>query len=290
MVSALQNLISELEQNDLLDEPDRLRERIDVLDRLDTHFPDGANVEVEGEAELHRRARAIRARLEAVNHELYQAIRHDIQREAGQASLLQWSAASSRDERALSEEGGDSYDYLDELISGVLQFDEPDDMDVEVAAEMVFYQPTPARAIFDLIRRVAFTPRDVLIDLGSGLGHVPLLVAICTGASSIGIELEAVYADCARRCARALNLRRVTFIQQDARAADFSNGTVFYLYTPFKGTILRTALDALRREAASREIRICTFGPCTSVVAEESWLEAVGPVQMHRVAIFRSRQ
>ena len=40
-----------------------------------------------------------------------------------------------------------------------------------------------------------------------------------------------------------LKLERVTFIQQDARAADFSGGTVFYLYTPFTGSILRSVLD-----------------------------------------------
>jgi len=48
-------------------------------------------------------------------------------------------------------------------------------------------------------------------------------------------------------------------------------------------------LDSLRREAARREIRICTYGPCTPTVAEERWLEVVGPLEPERVAIFRSR-
>ncbi|MGC1550258.1 MAG: hypothetical protein WA777_17195 [Rhodanobacter sp.] len=287
MVSTLHNLISELEQDRLLDEPGRLRERTEVLDRLDAYFPE--DVEVDGGVELHHRVRAIQARLEAVNRELYRAIRHDIERGVGQERLLQWSTASSRDERTAGQESGERYDYLDELISGILQFDEPADGDVEVAAEMVFYQPTPARDIFDVIQRAELTPRDVLIDLGSGLGHVPLLVSICTGARCIGIELEAAYTDCARHSADALNLTNVTFIQQDARTADFSSGTVFYLYTPFSGTILRTVLDALCREAAQRTIRICTLGPCTPTVAKEPWLEAIGPVQTDRIAIFRSR-
>jgi hypothetical protein len=81
----------------------------------------------------------------------------------------------------------------------------------------------------------------------------------------------------------------VRFIRGDARAADFSDGTVFYLYTPFIGTILRDVLNSLRQEADRREIRICTFGPCTRVVAEERWLSAIGAPETDRIGIFRSR-
>jgi hypothetical protein len=63
------------------------------------------------------------------------------------------------------------YDYLDELISGVLQLEEPSAEVVQLEREMVSYQPTPARHIFDFIGRAALTERDFLIDLGSGLGH-----------------------------------------------------------------------------------------------------------------------
>ncbi|MGH8157350.1 MAG: hypothetical protein ACREPQ_04480 [Rhodanobacter sp.] len=289
MLSVLQNLLTELEQDRCLDGPDRLRQRIEALDRLEVHFPQDEIAGSEGEAELHRRARAVQARLDAVNRELYQGIRSEIQHGAGQDRLLAWSRASGHDGYTLGQEDGDSYDYLDELVSGILQLEQPDDMAVEVAPEMVFYQPTPARVIFDLIERIELTTRDVLVDLGSGLGHVPLLAAICTDASCIGIELEAAYVDCAQRSACALNLAQVAFVQQDARAADFSSGTVFYLYTPFSGTILRAVLDSLRREAASRAIRVCAFGPCTPIVAAEPWLVAVEPLKAYRVAIFRSR-
>jgi hypothetical protein len=86
-----------------------------------------------------------------------------------------------------------------------------------------------------------------------------------------------------------LNLANVTFIQQDARDADYSFGTVFYLYTPFTGTILRSVLDSLRSEAANREIQVCTFGPCTPTVAKEEWLDVVGALRTDRPAIFRRR-
>jgi hypothetical protein len=100
--------------------------------------------------------------------------------------------------------------------------------------------------------------------------------------------MEAAYVNCARQSAHELNLNNVTFIQQDAREADLSSGTVFYLYTPFLGTILRAVLDLLRREAVSRQIRICTFGPCTPIVGEERWLELVESLEVGRIAVFRS--
>jgi hypothetical protein len=75
----------------------------------------------------------------------------------------------------------------------------------------------------------------------SGLGHVPLLVSMMTGAQSLGVEVQAAYVASARKCAQSLRLSRVQFIAQDARHADLSRGTMFYLYSPFKGSILADA-------------------------------------------------
>ena len=290
-MKALQNLIGELEQDPSLDEPHRLRRRIEALDHLDAHLSDGQISDVVPEsieAALYHQARALYAKLESANFKFYQAIRHDIQRGVGPDSLLRWVPKSGRTATEVNLANGESYDYLDDLISGVLQFRSPSAEVVHLPAEMVFYQPTPARHIFDLIDRIALTERDLLIDLGSGLGHVPLLFSICTGARCIGIELEAAYVDCARDSAQALNLNNVTFIQRDVRESDLSGGTVFYLYTPFTGTVLRAVLNSLRQEALSREIRICTFGPCTRIVAEEQWLKVVETLETGRIAIFRS--
>jgi hypothetical protein len=281
---ALRSLVEELEQDRSLHEPDRLCRRVEALDRLEAYLLDDVQKDESICAEIYRRARALSARLEAANFELYRAIRREIQ-QGGKPDILHWAHESGRGCDAHRE----GYDYLDELIIGVLQFAEPGAGVVPLGAEMVFYQPTPARHIFDLFGRTALTERDVLVDLGSGLGQVPLLASICTSARSIGIELESAYIDCARRSAHGLNLNNVTFIQQDARTADLSVGTVFYLYTPFIGTILRAVLDSLRQQAASRQIRICTFGPCTPTIAEEQWLEATGALDANRIAVFCSR-
>ena len=291
MISALRNLTRELEVDRSLGELNRFRERIEALDRLDAYPLDrqfSALASKSIEARLYRQARALQAKLEATNLKFYDTIREEIQQGADPKKLLQWTAKSDKVGDAMCLAFGESYDYLDELVSGVLRFVKPDARIVQLPAEMVPYQPTPARHIFDLIARTQLTERDVLIDLGSGLGHVPLLASICTSGRSVGIEVEGAYVNCARQSAFELNLNNVTFIQQDVREVDLSSGTVFYLYTPFLGTILRAVLDLLRREAVSREIRVCTFGPCTPTIGEERWLEPIEPLEAGRIAVFRS--
>lgn len=292
-MSELQSLVDELEPDPSLDDPARLRERVAALDRLeslgvgDQGLPGDA--EQSDEAALRRRAAAVQNRLEQVNRRLFEAIRRDIRRGAGATRLLPWAQGLGKVDDSSAPPEGDGYDELDVLVSGVLRLEEPATRSTALSPEMVPYQPTPARHIFDLIRRAGLNDRDVLVDLGSGLGHLPLLVASCTAATSIGIELEAAYVACARRCAAELNLSQASFVQQDVRAADLSRGTLYYLYTPFVGTVLREVLDALRREAQQRPVRIATYGPCTAIVAAERWLEVTGTVQVNRVSLLRSQ-
>lgn len=290
MSRSAHDIISDLEQDRSLREPDRLRERSEALDRLESWRFCGlpSHLEPAVEAGLRDRIEALCADLESIDVRLYQSIRQEIRRGAGARRLLECAHAADPHQAAGSRTAGDSYDYRDTLISGVLQIEEPMIPLAGLAAEMVFYQPTPARHIFDMVERTALDERDVLIDLGSGLGQVPMLAAICTGARCIGIEWETAHVECARRCAQALNLDRVTFVQGDVRQADLSAGTVFYLYTPFEGTMLRDVLDMLQAQAARREIRVCTLGPCTPTIARERWLHAVGPWEIHRPAVFRS--
>src|SRR5271168_2362887 len=124
MISTVQTLIEELEQDRSIEEPNRLRERIEALDRLDAFHVDGqlvASAADSTEAETYRRARAIGAKLEASNFQLYQTIREEIQRGSGPNKLLQFVSKSNRIGAEETLPSGEGYDYLDELISGVLQ-------------------------------------------------------------------------------------------------------------------------------------------------------------------------
>jgi Histone methylation protein DOT1 len=248
-----------------------LRERILQLDRLEEAlFDRPADTAI----------RQAMADIEAVNQALYQSIRAAIVRGEGRDALHPWLG--------LSDDASPAYDDRDALVSGVLQLPEPQGEIATLEKDMVFYQPTPARRIFDLLELCQLGKDDLLIDLGSGLGHVSLLTAICTPARSIGIERDAAYAQSATDAATALALERATFACHDLREADLGSGTVFYLYTPVTGALLEQVMAKLEYEAARRPIRIASLGPCTAMLARASWLWATAPTEEHRIALFHS--
>jgi hypothetical protein len=290
MATNLEHFLTELEVDQSLLEPDQFRRRMDALDDLealsgDLDLPAFGNDSLP--ALVHHRAKAIRNKLEGVNAKIYQSIRFELRHGARPEVLSPWIQTSAHHDGARSPAPGLAYDYLDELLSGILQLREPVKSNVCARPEMMFYQPTPVRHILQLLTASELSETDVLIDLGSGLGHVPLLASMLTGARSFGIEVEGSYVASARECAKSLCLSRVQFVQEDARTADLSKGTVFYLYSPFTGSILDNVLDKLRNESAARRIRICTLGPCTSIVAKEPWLKASTLPDGEQITLFQ---
>ena len=281
---ALYEFVSELESGpDLLD-PERMAERLAVLDRLDRIVGDCTGLRYP-DAEI-AGLRALQIRLEALNQALYEEARCEIVREGSSRRLRHWLAGNEAGPRPRP---GLSFDLQDEIVSGVLPLREPAEPEVPRSAEMLAYQPTPARHVLDLIARCELSTDDVLVDVGSGLGHVPLLVSMLTGNRSLGIELEPAYVACARECADSLQIRRARFVAEDARTADLSSGTVFYLYTPFTGSILSDVLDRLRQEARNRPIRIGSLGPCTRKLLRQEWLQASAPAETGRIEMFESQ-
>lgn len=273
-------LLDRIESDPALHRPDQLRQRAQLADQLEFHLLALEQGAFGGP--LRQRAERARLALEAADAALYRAAREELRAGRGAQWLRQWQDETV----APGAEAG--YDHLDQLVAGVLALEDPGEPLLPLGAGMVFYQPTPARQVFDLLGRLRLDEHDVLVDLGAGLGHVALLAAACSPAASVGIEREARYVACAQRCAARLGLARASFLCQDARDADLSRGTVFYLYTPFAGAILREVLQRLAREASARPLRICTLGPCTAEVAAQPWLRRDGAADARRVNIFSS--
>jgi SAM-dependent methyltransferase len=166
------------------------------------------------------------------------------------------------------------YDDLDVFVNEWLGTGELPEPSVELGPEMVEYYKTPARVVVELVRRVTFEEGDVFYDLGSGLGQVVLLVHLLTGVSAKGVEIEPAYCEYARGCARGLGLgAEVCFIAGDARDVNLSEGTIFFLFTPFKGGVFFHVMERLRVVAASRRIRVITYGPCSAEIARLDWLK-----------------
>lgn len=265
--------------------PERLGERLAVLDEVDAVLGHATELPACAGSGRIGRLRALRKRLEAANRELYEEARADI-RAGHSRRLRQWlvDEPGSGASRA-----GLSFDIRDEIVSGVLHLPEPEEPEVAMSAEMLAYQPTPARHIVDLIAAGRLSQDDVLVDLGSGLGHVPLLVSMLCGIRTLGVELQPAYVACAREYAQKLGVRQARFVANDARVADLTSGSVFYLFTPFTGSVLREVLERLREESTRRQIRVCSLGPCTRELQSHEWLRASARPETGRIAVFASQ-
>jgi SAM-dependent methyltransferase len=178
------------------------------------------------------------------------------------------------------------YAALDLLLAGLFDAGElPDEL--PSTPEMVAYQPAPGRVILSLLAQVR--AGDVVYDLGSGLGRVVISVALLSGACAKGVEFQPTFCAYAARAAEQVHARDVEFIALDAREARFEDGTLFFLYTPFRGALMQRVLARLRAVAAQRVIRVCTFGPCTAELADEAWLALrSGPISPDMLAVFES--
>jgi len=290
VTSDLDNLIAQWEADASLFDPDQLLKRIEALDALDVVLPDRDAVTAFAKTDhthIVAHANLLRAKLEAANAAIYNSIRRQIQQHEPASHLLHWIERCSGNIN--TPHPGLAYDVLDELISGILQAREPETAPLRLPPDMVFYQPTPARHILQFIRLSALTESDRLVDLGSGLGHVPILASILTGAQCIGIEAQQTYVTSARDCAAALHLHRVKFIHQNASDANLTAGTVFYLYTPFTGDTLKTVLRNLHNISKEQVITVCTLGPCTPTVAAESWIAPLTIPDSNQITLFRPR-
>jgi Histone methylation protein DOT1 len=277
-----------LEADTSLFQPEQLCERLAALDDLDARFGWFDSDDLTNRT-THRRAKVLQTRLEAANAELYRSVRSEIVLGGRPRRFLQWLQRSAKQHVPESPLPGLGFDWRDELVSGVLQLREPSEPDLPGSLEMVRYQPTPARHILHLIETGAILDEDVFVDLGSGLGHVPLLMSMLTGVRSLGIEVQPAYVASAQECAQSLHLSHVQFIQENAREADLSCGTVFYLYSPFTGSILTDVLSTLRMESTLRPIKICSLGPCTHTIANETWLKTSAQPDPKYITVFDSR-
>lgn len=281
-VTPLHALIEALEHDAGLRQPQSLRQRLDALDRLELLASTGTGAV---QPELGQRLVRVQEDFDALNAALYAQLRQDIRRGILPALLARCIADAAREDVT-----GDGYDWRDELLDGVLQLSPPGIAINALPPDMVAYQPTPARHILALLARTRLSADDVLLDFGSGLGHVPLLTSICTDAAAIGIEREPAYVACARASAHALQRSNVQFHCQDARAADLARATLLYLYTPFVGAVLRDMLEILRRHSVGRSIRIAALGPCVAMLAAQDWLLAEGTPAAERITLFRPRR
>lgn len=111
----------------------------------------------------------------------------------------------------------------------------------------VIYYPTPMNAVMEMLRLADIKQGDVLYDLGSGDGRIPIMAAQQYGIRAVGIEINPKLIWVAEERARALGVAdRVRFSNADMFSTDISEAAIVTLYLSRKLNLL--LLPKLLRE------------------------------------------
>lgn len=102
---------------------------------------------------------------------------------------------------------------------------------VEPRRPDVIFVPTPTEVVDAMLAMAQVKPGDVLYDLGSGDGRIPIAAARKFGVRAVGIDIDPQRIKEARANAKAANVEdKVTFRQEDLFKTDFSEASVVTLY------------------------------------------------------------
>lgn len=156
--------------------------------------------------------------------------------------------------------------------------------------EMIHLERTPASVVLELLDRVEFSDTSLFMDLGSGVGHVIFLVTLLAGVRVVGLEIESIYYQESLRVMQQLSLPEVEIIHSDVRKVNLERGTVFFLFSPFIGSIMTDVLRKLHAVGNHKPITVCSYGQSTLRIQQEPWLQVEADKMLHpyRLAIFHN--
>ena len=95
----------------------------------------------------------------------------------------------------------------------------------------VIYVPTPTNVVEAMLKMANVTASDVVYDLGSGDGRIPITAAQKYGARAVGIDINPQrIKEANENLAKAGVGDKVKFLNQDLFETDLSQATVITLY------------------------------------------------------------
>lgn len=136
----------------------------------------------------------------------------------------------------------------------------------------VIYYPTPPDTVAEMLRLANVQKGDVLYDLGSGDGRIPIAAAKVFGIRAVGIEIDPKLIGEAEANARAAGIAElVRFRNEDMFRIDVSEANIVTLY-------LSDKLNVLLRPKLLRELR-----PGSRIVSHDFRMGNWKPEQTVRV-------
>ena len=140
------------------------------------------------------------------------------------------------------------------------------------------YVPTPQDVVERMLRLAQTTKDDVVFDLGSGDGRIPIAAAKLFGARAVGIDIDQRRIEESRANAAAAGVGNlVEFRLGDALKADVSTATVVTLYMLGSGNAaLRPVLTRQLRPGARIVSHAFSMGAAWPAEAVDHFVSARG--------------
>ena len=221
--------------------------------------------------------------------DVYNRVREEINEIEREAEILE---DSETQKEILSQAGEQNYisssilsganSSPDSLVDTAIGINEPESAKSSMweHEEQLTYMGTPYRNIGALVNSIDPDSDDIIYDLGSGMGRVPLYGAAVTEAEFHGIEFEENRVEKSREAAQDLGLENVEFTSGDVKKADFSDADTLYLFNPFNEETMESVIDDIREISKSNsDLQIVSAGPCNDDFENRNWLEHVENVE-----------
>jgi len=136
---------------------------------------------------------------------------------------------------------------------------------VQVRTPDIHFTPTRHNIADAMLRLAEVGPDDVVYDLGSGDGRIPIIAAQKFGARGVGIEIDPRLVERSWRTANEAEVaHRVSFVAGDLFTADLTPATVITMY--LSSSILQQLQPRLRALRAG-----------TRIVSHQFWMPGWPP-------------
>src|SRR5918911_224002 len=113
----------------------------------------------------------------------------------------------------------------------------------------VVFVPTPPETVDEMLRQARLKKGDVLYDLGSGDGRIPIAAAKQYGVRAVGIDIDPKLVEEGKETARREGVEKlVSFRNEDMFLTDVREATVVTLY-------LSNTLNVMLRPKLLRELK-----------------------------------
>lgn len=140
----------------------------------------------------------------------------------------------------------------------------------------IHFTPTRHNIADAMLRLANVTKDDVVYDLGSGDGRIPIIAAQKYGARAVGIEIDPKLVELSRLTAHEAEVTgRVSFIVGDLFETDLSKATVITMYlSPSIMKLMAPRLRALRpgTRIVSHQFPMPDWTPERRITVDESEL------------------